>query len=162
MTASGRRFNIARKAASNSSEQQIITRSIVVPSRFAGKPDLFEERLRKGIGRIGQGRHAAGRREHLPDQFDTFAGQVRDSRRDSGDVTARPGQAVDQPSRDEISRGRHDRDFARRLLCRACGRREVGHDHIDFEPHELSRQFGKAACLSLVRSELEPYSSSLD
>jgi hypothetical protein len=41
------------------------------------------------------------------------------------------------------------------------GRGEPGHDHIDFEPHQLRRQFEKTACLSLVRSELEAYTLSL-
>jgi hypothetical protein len=44
----------------------------------------------------------------------------------------------------------------------SCGRRKPRHDHIDFEPHQFRRQFGKAANLSLVRSELEPNVLPLD
>jgi hypothetical protein len=47
-----------------------------------------------------------------------------------------------------------DRNFARRLLRSLCSRCEPRHDQIDFTPHQLRSQFGKAAYLSLVRSEL--------
>jgi hypothetical protein len=50
---------------------------------------LFEERLGKGIGRIGQSGHAARRRQHVADQLDTFAGQCGGYAGDPGDISAR-------------------------------------------------------------------------
>src|SRR5262249_25394029 len=64
---------------------------------------------------------------------------------------------------DWIAGERHDdRNFARCSLRSLRGRREPGHDEIDIEPHQLRRQFGKAAYLSLVRSELVSNVSPLD
>src|SRR5437899_4172653 len=103
------------------------------------------------------------RRHYLVDQVDNLAGQLRAQVGVAGDISARLGEALDQPGSDQVSTGRADDwDLARRLLGGSCGRRKPGHDHIDFEPHQFRRQFGKATNLSLVRSELEPNVLPLD
>src|SRR5580692_7403699 len=84
-----------------------------------------------------------------------FAGQFRGHAGHAGDVAAGPVEALDKSGSDRISRECHDdRNFTRRLLRSLCGRREPGHDQIDFELHQLRGQFRKTAWLSLVRSEL--------
>src|ERR1700676_5774645 len=123
---------------------------------FAAKLDLFEERFGEGVGRIGQSGHAARRWQHLPNEFDAFAGQYGGHASDPGDISARPSKARDQPHADRISRVRHDdRDLARRLLCRLSGGREPSDDYIDFETDQLGGQFGKSFSLSFRRSKLK-------
>src|SRR5262249_3943973 len=64
---------------------------------------------------------------------------------------------------DHVSAERADDwDLMRRLLGSDCGRREPGHDHVDFELHQFRCQFGKMVHLSLVRSEFEPNVFPLD
>src|SRR5262245_36258032 len=119
---------------------------------FAGKLDMFEERFGKGIGRIGKSGDTAYRRQHVPNEFDTFAGQFGGYASDPGDIAARSSKARDQPRADRIaSVGHDDRDFACRLLCRLSGGREPSDDHIDFETDQLDGQIGNSVSLSFLR-----------
>ena len=132
------------------------------PGGVATKPNPLEKRFREGVGRIGQSNQATRRGQHLPGQFDAFACHFGAHVGNSGDIATRPGEARDQSGFDRISGHRHDnRNVARRLLRRPRCRREPGHDHIDFEAHQLRRQFGKAVRLSVIRPELEAYGLSL-
>src|SRR5262245_16377305 len=101
--------------------------------------------------------------QHLSDQLYTFAGQFPGHAGHTGDVAARPVEALDKTSLDWISGERHDdRNFARCPLRSLRGRCEPSHDEIDIEPHERRGQFGKTTYLSLVRSELVSNASPLD
>ena len=125
------------------------------PGGVATKPNPLEEWFREGVGRIGQSNQATRRGQHLPGQFDAFACHFGAHVGNSGDIATRPGEARDQSGFDRISGHRHDnRNVARRLLRRPRCRREPGHDHIDFEPHQLRRQIGQPACLAFIRAEL--------
>jgi hypothetical protein len=112
------------------------------PGGYAAKPDLFEKRLGERIGRIGQCHYAMRRRQHLSNQLYAFAGQFRGHAGHAGDVAARPVEALNKSGFDRISRKRHDDwNIVRRPLRSLCGRRELGHDQINMEPHQLRGQF---------------------
>src|SRR5262249_9501872 len=63
---------------------------------------------------------------------------------DAGYVPARPGQALDVPSRHRIvPRRHHDGNGRRRPTCRLDPRAAPGHDDVDVEPHELASQLAE-------------------
>src|SRR5262249_2829211 len=133
MTASGRSFSVAAKAPSNSSLLLILTGLIVVPVASPASWTFSRKGLEKGS--VG---HAACRWQQLPDEFDAFAGQLGGYASDAGDISAGARKARDQPGANRISCVcHHDRDLARRLLCRLGGGREPSDDHIDFEMDQL-------------------------
>ena len=66
------------------------------------------------------------------------------------EVPARPGEGGDQPGADGIRHvDHHDRNRLGGLLGRQGRRCAHGHDHVDREMDQLSRQVGKALCFPL-------------
>ena len=112
---------------------------------FAAKLDLFKKRFGEGIGYIDQSGHAARRRQHVADQFDTLL-PASSAVTAAIPVTFPPGRgrlAISPvPTGSPVS-AMTIGISSRRLLCRQSGGREPSDNYIDFETDQLGRQFGK-------------------
>src|SRR5262245_32000962 len=98
---------------------------------------LTEDLLPGWIGSIAQCCNALYRRQHVTEQLDAFAMQLRAHQRHSGDVPAGARKARYETGTDGIRGYDDDWDLLCRLLCCERTGRVNGDDDIDLERDEL-------------------------
>src|SRR6516165_7624575 len=102
-------------------------------------------------------------RDHLAQEFETLAGNIRCLTRQPGDVAARARETRDDAGADRIARGReHDRDRRCRLLCCEGSPSVLGNDDIDLEPNELVCELAQTLGVPLGPTILDREIAALD
>src|SRR5262249_53898535 len=99
---------------------------------------------RVSIVHVANDRQATQRRGDLAQQFEPLAGKVNTLIRRSSDITARMGQASDQPAPYRIG-GQYENDWnSRSRLFHRGDRTPSGPDNIPLASHELCCELGEA------------------
>src|SRR5262245_16207790 len=106
---------------------------------------------------------AAEAGDYLPQQFESLAAKIRCQDRQASNVATRPRKASDEATCHRVAHHRgDDRDNRCRLHClndRWCPRCD---NDINFEPDELSRDFGQSLDVALRPANLERDRAALD
>src|SRR5579872_3424963 len=106
--------------------------------------ELVTEGYRKGVGLIAERDDAAGGWQNVTNQLYFFAGEIRSSTADAGDVSRGMGEVADDPGID-CAAGEDNGNGRGRLVSGIDGRREVGDEHVDFEPDQFGGECVEAA-----------------
>jgi hypothetical protein len=106
-----------------------------------GRLQARHQRRRKRVGGIHQRTQAPQPVAQLGHHLDRLGRQLWPLDGHSGDIAARPRQALHQPGRHRIAGARHhDRDAARGLLRCHRRRRQHGDDQVRLPLHQLLRE----------------------